>query len=92
MSLQLTLANANYAAALDKWRDHKLGCPPCSQAQHTRKPDGMCRSGQLMYADWKLCERDLLTERRLARAPMPGQEALFSEDEVARRVKRGQGA
>lgn len=84
MSLQLTLANAEHRAADERWRDHKLGCPPCSAAQHTRKPEGMCRGGGVLYVSLKARERELTEERRLERLPMPGQEGLFGEDEVVR--------
>lgn len=92
MSLQLTLANAEQRAADERWRWHKLGCPGCSSAQHSRKPEQMCSGGIVLYSDLKARERELAEERRLERMPLAGQEGLFGEDEVVRVERKAQGA
>lgn len=82
MNLQLTMARSAAADADDRWRAHRRDCPKCSGAQRSRKLPEMCGAGSKLYADMKACQADLAEERKLAKLPMPGQEALFGEGEL----------
>jgi hypothetical protein len=86
VNLQLVLARSAAADAQDNWRAHCRDCPKCISAMRARKPASMCNRGGILYADHKACQADLARERKLARQPLPGQEALFGEDEVAGQV------
>jgi hypothetical protein len=42
----------------------------------------MCRNGKALYDDMKACQADLARERELAKAPIPGQEGLFADEDL----------
>jgi hypothetical protein len=79
LNLQLRLANTIAVEAEERWKHHKRDCPKCATAQRERKIPDMCRRGGLLYKDRNATAADLLKERKLAKEPMPGQEALFPE-------------
>jgi hypothetical protein len=75
VSLQLTLANAAFRNAEDKWRYHRRHCPECAQASHRRIPT-TCSEGDRLREDFETCKADLAEERRMDKLPVPGQLTL----------------
>jgi hypothetical protein len=82
MNLQLVLARAAAESADRRWRQHRPECPKCSSAQRARAPGMMCGAGRKLYDDMKACQADLVRERELDKLPLPGQQALFTIQEL----------
>jgi hypothetical protein len=78
MSIETTLANAEARAAEGRWKWHKQGCPQCSTAQRARKPTQMCPAGGGLYSERTAALGELIRQRELDKAPIPGQEMLFT--------------
>lgn len=73
-----TLREARQAAsAEDAFRDHHRECVKCMRAVRTRALEDMCTPGWRLYAARRDARALLGDEREAAKAPVPGQSALF---------------
>ena len=81
VSYELTMARADHSAAEKRWKDHRLGCTTCSTASHSRK-SLPCGYGHELLEDRREAAARLRREQELERAPVPGQEPLFTDADL----------
>lgn len=79
-SLETRWLHQDHAQAVRELREHKQGCMQCQKALRRRQEEPCDEGAAIREAERRLLEQAREADR-LDAQPIPGQEALFGEDE-----------
>jgi hypothetical protein len=77
VSYETTIASAKARAAEHEWKAHRQGCAACTAGARARKWDRLCALGTTLHHNHRAARIQLAENRRLDKAPVPGQEAML---------------